>query len=102
MRKTSEFDHYDGCRRKDPANCSACALTDTRQETPNYSAWPLAYMENERGIPAKWKAAFLAELQSSNTLYAANLRKHIREHGARFSDGTSARFVDSNGTVEIR
>ena len=43
---TREFQHYDGCKHNDPDNCSACALTDLRQDSPNYAAWPLAYMEN--------------------------------------------------------
>lgn len=34
---TSEFSHYAGCNGRDPDNCSACALTDTRQDAPNYS-----------------------------------------------------------------
>lgn len=98
---TSEFSHYDGCKRRDVDNCSACALTNLRQSEPNYSAWPLAYMSNGRTIPAKWKAAFIRNATQTNNLpYAANVRKHIREHGARFSDGTRA-IVDGD-KVEIR
>ena len=85
---TSEFRHYDGCNGRDPDNCSACALTDTRQDAPNYAGWPLAYMENRRTIPAKWRKAFDDELASSdNHAYADNLRRHIATHGARFSNG---------------
>ena len=101
MRKTSEFDHYDGCRRKDVDNCSGCALTNLRQDAPNYAAWPLVYMENGRISPKIWKRAFLNELKSSNRPYAANLKRHIRDDGARFSDGTRA-VVLGDDTVEIR
>ncbi len=86
-----EFEHYDGCNHNDPANCAACALTDTRQEAPNYSAWPLAYMENHRPIPAKWRIAFWSEFdRTDNDLYVANLHKTHARHGARFTDGKSA------------
>ena len=101
MRKTSEFDHYNGCGRKDPDNCSGCALTFIKQDEPNYSAWPLAYMDNDRAIPTKWKMAFLRNFQSKNLPYVANLKKHVRENGARFTDGTYA-ALDSDGLVSIR
>jgi hypothetical protein len=85
---TREFEHYDGCKRNDPDNCSACALTDTRQAAPNYAAWPLAYMENRRTIPAKWRAAFKAELaRTDNPAYVANIRAKIEQYGVTFSDG---------------
>lgn len=85
---TSEFTHYDGCKHRDPDNCGACALTDTRQDAPNYSAWPLAYIRNGRTIPAKWREAFKRELARTDNLpYVANLQRHIVEHGVRFSDG---------------
>ena len=74
---TNEFRHYDGCRHRDPDNCGACALTDTRQAVPNYAAWPLAYMENGRIIPAKWKAAFFAETRGSNRAYAENVLRTL-------------------------
>lgn len=86
-RFTREFEHYQGCRHRDPDNCSGCALTDERQASPNYSAWPLAYMENQRAIPAKWRKAFERELRSDNQLYADNVRQHIREYGVRFVGG---------------
>ena len=93
---TAEFRHYDGCRHNDPDNCSACALTDTRQDQPNYAAWPLAYMENKRTIPAKWKAAFFEELaRTDNALYVRNLVGHVGHYGARFSDGTTAIVVNN-------
>lgn len=87
MKRTSEFDHYDGCKHNDIDNCQACALTDTRQERPNYSAWPLAYMENGRTIPAKWRQAFKDELASDNKLYADNVKATMERLGVRFSDG---------------
>ncbi len=84
---TNEFKHYDGCKHNDPDNCSACALTDTRQHAPNYAAWPLAYMENGRAIPAKWRAAFNAEFRSDNIAYAQNLQATMQRLGVRFTDG---------------
>lgn len=84
---TREFEHYPGCRHRDPDNCSACALTDERQERPNYAAWPLAYMQNRRAIPAKWRDAFKAELASPNTAYADNVRRTMETLGVRFTDG---------------
>jgi hypothetical protein len=81
---TSEFNHYDGCGLRDPDNCSACALTTGGPEGPNYSAWPLAYMQNRRTIPAKWLDAFVAELASDNKIYAANVRRHIEIYGVSF------------------
>lgn len=85
---TSEFQHYSGCKHRDPDNCSACALTDTRQDRPNYAAWPLAYMENRRAIPAKWREAFREEMaRSDNPAYAANVRATMERLGVRFSDG---------------
>jgi hypothetical protein len=84
---TSEFQHYDGCKHRDPDNCGACALTDTRQVSPNYSAWPLAYMENRRAIPAKWREAFKAEMnRDDNLAYAANVRATMARLGVRFTD----------------
>jgi hypothetical protein len=81
---TSEFNHYDGCGLRDPDNCSGCALTTGGPEGPNYSAWPLAYMQNRRTIPAKWLDAFVAELASDNKIYAANVRRHIEIYGVSF------------------
>jgi hypothetical protein len=72
----------------DPDNCSGCALTDARQGAPNYSAWPLAYMENRRSVPAKWRTAFRAELnRTDNPTYTANLRLKLVEYGVTFTDG---------------
>lgn len=85
---SNEFSHYAGCNGRDPDNCSACALTDTRQDAPNYTAWPLAYMENRRAIPAVWREAFRAEMnRADNPAYAANVRATMERHGVRFTDG---------------
>jgi hypothetical protein len=86
LKMTNEFKHYDGCKG-DVDNCGACALTDTRQDAPNYAAWPLAYMENHRAIPAKWREAFKREMASDNELYAANIVATMQKHGVRFTDG---------------
>lgn len=84
---TREFEHYDGCGHRDVNNCGACALTDTRQERPNYAGWPLVYMENRRAIPAKWRKAFQAEVTDcDNSAYVANIIRHIRECGVVFTD----------------
>lgn len=85
---TTEFQHYSGCRG-DPDNCSGCALTTGGPEGPNYSSWPLTYMESRRTIPAKWKLAFIAELERKDNLaYAENVRRTLEKLGARFSDST--------------
>lgn len=94
---TREFEHYAGCKHNDPDNCSACALTDTRQDQPNYAGWPLAYMENGRAIPAKWRKAFQAELnRTDNKPYVNNLRATMKRCGVKFSDGVPVvmEFVD--------
>ena len=85
FRRTGEFEHYPGCRG-DVANCSACALTDERQDAPNYAAWPLVYLEHGRVIPAKWRVTFERELASENVAYAANIRAAIARYGIRWSD----------------
>lgn len=85
---TNEFSHYHGCLHNDPDNCGACALTDTRQDAPNYAGWPLAYMENRRAVPAKWRNAFRAEMtRADNPAYAAHLLKTLALVGVRFTDG---------------
>lgn len=85
---TREFEHYPGCGNRDTDNCQACALTDTRQDVPNYAAWPLAYMENSRAIPAKWREAFKSEMvQTHNVPYAENIKRTMERCGVRFTDG---------------
>jgi hypothetical protein len=77
----SEFEHYTGCKRKDPLNCSACALTTGGEEGPNYAAWPLAYLINNRPIPKAWHGALKRELESSNVAYVQNLKAHLEKKG---------------------
>ena len=86
-RRTSEFHHYEGCRMRDPDNCSGCALTSGGFEGPNYSGWPLVYIENHRVIPAKWREALARELKSKNLAYSNNIIAQIEKHGLAFSDG---------------
>lgn len=84
----NEFKHYPGCNHRDPDNCSACALTDTRQDAPNYAGWPLAYMENNLRVPAKWRGAFKAEMvRDDNPAYAANVKSTWERLGVTFTDG---------------
>lgn len=84
---TREFQHYDGCNHNDPENCSGCALTDTKQDAPNYAGWPLAYLENKQPIPAKWRQAFVNELgRIDNPAYVENLYKAMAKYGIRFTD----------------
>lgn len=85
--RTREFEHYEGCNHRDPDNCGACALTLLSQDAPNYAGWPLAYMENGRAIPAKWREAFRAELKDENVLYTDNIKAKMAKHGVRFTDG---------------
>lgn len=78
----SEFNHYDGCNFTDPDNCSACALTNTDQKEPNYSGWPLIYIETRRKIPRKWLGALLKELcRTDNDAYVNNLKSKILTYG---------------------
>lgn len=88
-RYTREFEHYPGCRHRDPDNCSGCALTDTKQAQPNYAAWPLVYMENGRAIPAKWREAFKREFRRTDNLrYVENLKTTMSRCGVTFTDGS--------------
>ena len=84
---TREFEHYQGCKHRDPDNCGGCALTTGGADGPNYAAWPLAYMENGRAIPAKWREAFKAEMASDNLPYAENVKATMERLGVRFTDG---------------
>lgn len=88
-RRTSEFEHYTGCRFRDPDNCSGCALSSTQTEAPNYAAWPLVYIENHRTIPARWKPALREELaRTDNPAYVENLKQTMEHHGIAFDDGS--------------
>jgi hypothetical protein len=75
------FRHYEGCRLKDPDNCSGCALRTGGEEGPNYAGWARVYIEAGVRIPRKWKAAFLRELRSPNLAYAEALLESIGEFG---------------------
>jgi hypothetical protein len=45
-------------------------------------------MENRRTIPAKWRAAFVEEMnRADNPAYAAKVRATMERLGVRFSDG---------------
>ena len=84
---TREFEHCQGCKNRDLDNCGACALTDLLQSRPNYAGWPLAYMENGRTVPAKWRKAFYSEFKNKdNPAYTANLRATLAKHGVRFTE----------------
>ena len=85
-RRTIEFQHYEGCGRRDPANCSACALTIGGRHGPNYAGWPLVYIEQHRRIPAKWKKALERQTRSENRAYADRLKAVIALHGCEFDD----------------
>lgn len=86
---TFEFSHYAGCRNRDPDNCGGCALTKGGASGPNYAAWPLAYMENRRVIPAKWIEAFKREMQSTNRAYGENVQATAARMGAEFDNGAT-------------
>ena len=101
-RMTREFEHYDGCNYRDPDNCSACALTDERQERPNYAAWPIVYMENDRVIPAKWRGAFWDEMRSKNTAYAENVKRTMNRCGVRFSDEKPRKITKERLSATLR
>lgn len=77
----NEFSHYDGCKLRDPDNCSGCALLIGGKNGPNYAGWPLVYLKAGREIPRKWIGALLDELNSENKAYVENLRKHLKERG---------------------
>ena len=88
---TYEFVHDHGPRpdKLTRDNCGACALTNLNQISPNYAAWPLAYMENGRTVPLKWFKAFIAEMnRKDNEAYAENVRRKVELLGVRFSSGS--------------
>jgi hypothetical protein len=78
----SEFTHYTGCGRKDPLNCSACALTTGGEEGPNYAGWPLVYLIHGRTIPKVWDGALKRELErTDNPAYVQNLKQQLEKKG---------------------
>lgn len=76
----NEFTHYGHHpSRKDLDNCSACALLYAECE-PNYSAWPLSFIQNGRQIPTKYYAALKKELnRTDNDLYVENLKNKLKQ-----------------------
>jgi hypothetical protein len=78
----SEFNHYQGCPGMDPDNCSACALLHADHRGPNYSGWPLAFIQCGRRIPARYHDALLAELgRTDNPAYVENLKSKLAGAG---------------------
>lgn len=78
----SEFTHYQGCRFKDPDNCSACALLNAGEEGPNYAGWPLAFIQAGRAIPCKYRKALAKELsRTDNMRYVENLKSKLDSIG---------------------
>jgi len=75
---TREFQHENHRKSKDMENCAACILLFSGIEGPNYSAWPLSFLVNNRAIPKKYFKALEKELLSDNLLYVANLKKHLK------------------------
>lgn len=75
--------HYDTdhARNPDPDNCSACAIRLGGSDGPNYAGWARLYIEAQRPIPGKWRAAFQRELDSDNKAYANALRRSIATFG---------------------
>ena len=87
---TGEFSHYDHGAKRDPDNCSACALENPQlidygnglsKMGINYAAWPLSYMQNGRRIPQRFMKYLVEELESDNLAYVANLKTHLKKHG---------------------
>lgn len=80
--KMSEFTHYQGCRGKDLENCSACALLNAGEEGPNYAGWPIAFLQNGRSLPFKYRNALKRELsRTDNDAYVSNLKAKLDENG---------------------
>jgi hypothetical protein len=65
----------------DVDNCAFCALTHGDTDGPNYAGWARLYIEAQRPIPRKWRAAFERELASDNQAYANALRRSIATFG---------------------
>jgi len=73
-------------------NCSACVLRgygETREGgtlQPNHASWARLYVENRRPIPERYRAGFVAEMNSDNTAYAEALARSVAYFGVRFTD----------------
>jgi len=68
-------------RGVDADNCGYCALTHGGSDGPNYAGWARIYVEAQRPIPSKWRAAFMDELNSDNKAYAHALRRSMMTFG---------------------
>lgn len=81
------FKHSYAHKRPDPDNCGACALTDLRQDSPNYAGWARVYVEAQRPIPVKWVDAFFKEcFRQDNRAYTKALADSIRHFKVRFEE----------------
>lgn len=76
-------------------NCGACMLNGyhdaqfARDEQtdiqPNYAGWARVYVEAGKTIPAKYRAAFISELDEENRAYAEALRTDVRTFGLKIA-----------------
>jgi len=65
----------------DPDNCAACAIRTGGEEGPDYAGWARIYVEGQKPIPKKWRAAFGRERASDNHAYAHALERSIKTFG---------------------
>lgn len=90
-RLMSHHEHVGNGTALEKQNCSACVLNGygdgklTREEglplQPNYAGWARIYVCAGETIPAKYRKAFISELDSENRPYADALRRDIEEFG---------------------
>lgn len=72
-------------------NCSACVLAGYGEDdddgplSPNYGAWARIYVESGTPIPARYRAAFEAELHDENAAYAVALARSVLTFGVTFA-----------------
>jgi hypothetical protein len=84
-------EQYDDIRadlRDHMASCAACllkgydAVTEDGITSPNYASWARLYVESGTPIPARFAAAFKAELsRTDNPGYVAALQRSINTFG---------------------
>ena len=66
----------------DPDNCCACALrVETDPDGPNVAGWARLFVEAGYSMPELWRDAFNRELNSSNIMYAAALKRSLLTFG---------------------
>lgn len=72
-------------------NCGACALEGWRESdeegdlAPNYGGWARAYVEAQRWIPDRWRAAYESDqLHGDNPAYSVALARSVAYFGVRF------------------